>query len=80
MVSSVLYLELAWIIIMITVAAAAPVHHDSEFVFATWINKTGWENNVMCFITGLVNPLYALGGLGGISVSSCALRLFEKIY
>lgn len=55
---------------MVTVAAAAPAHNDSKFVFATWMNKTGWNDNVMCFITGLVNPLYALGGLDGISVSS----------
>ena len=53
---------------MIVVAASAPVHNDSKFVFRTWINKTGWENNVICFITGLVNPLYSLGGLDGISV------------
>ncbi|KAJ5641753.1 hypothetical protein N7490_005753 [Penicillium lividum] len=64
---SLLYLQLAWFITMVTVAAAAPAHNDSTFVFATWMNKTGWDNNVMCFITGLVNPLYALGGLDGIS-------------
>lgn len=54
---------------MVTVAASAPVHNDSKFVFRTWINNTGWDNNVMCFITGLVNPLYSLGGLDSISVS-----------
>jgi choline transport protein len=66
----VIYLQLAWFITMVTVAAAAPVHNDSKFVFRTWINNTGWDNNVMCFITGLVNPLYSLGGLDGISVRS----------
>ncbi|CAG8008124.1 unnamed protein product [Penicillium olsonii] len=65
---SLVYLQLAWFITMIVVAASAPVHNDSKFVFRTWINKTGWENNVICFITGLVNPLYSLGGLDGISV------------
>ncbi|KAJ5117199.1 hypothetical protein N7448_004141 [Penicillium atrosanguineum] len=64
---SLIYLQLAWFITMVTVAAAAPVHNDSKFVFRTWINNTGWDNNVMCFITGLVNPLYSLGGLDGIS-------------
>lgn len=71
----VLYLQLAWFITMVTVAAAAPAHNDSKFVFATWMNKTGWDNNVMCFITGLVNPLYALGGLDGISVSSATMMI-----
>lgn len=54
---------------MVVVAAKAPLHNDSKFVFRTWINETGWDNNVICFITGLVNPMYSLGGLDGISVS-----------
>ncbi|KAF7595801.1 hypothetical protein BBP40_004613 [Aspergillus hancockii] len=48
-------------------AASAPKHNDTKFVFRTWMNNTGWENNVICFITGLVNPLFALGGLDGIT-------------
>lgn len=56
---------------MVTVAASAPVHNDSKFVFRTWINNTGWDDNVLCFITGLVNPLYSLGGLDGITVCAC---------
>ncbi|KAK1138924.1 hypothetical protein N8T08_001664 [Aspergillus melleus] len=64
---SLVYLQLAWFVTMVTVAAAAPTHNDEEFVFRTWMNNTGWDNNVICFITGLVNPLYALGGLDGIS-------------
>ncbi|GAD94154.1 amino acid permease, putative [Paecilomyces variotii No. 5] len=64
---SLAYLQIAWFVIMVTVAAKAPAHNDSKFVFRTWINNTGWENNVMCFITGLVNPLYSLSGLDGIT-------------
>ncbi|KAK7548107.1 putative choline transporter Hnm1 [Phyllosticta citricarpa] len=64
---SLFYLQLAWFILLVTVVAAAPKHNDAEFVFRTWINNTGWENNVICFITGLVNPLYSLGGLDGIT-------------
>ncbi|PYI03918.1 amino acid transporter [Aspergillus sclerotiicarbonarius CBS 121057] len=65
--NEVCYVQLAWFTILVTIAAAAPKHNDAEFVFQTWINKTGWENNVICFITGLVNPLYSLGGLDGIT-------------
>lgn len=65
---SVAYLQLAWFVILVVVAAKAPAHNDAKFVFRTWINNTGWENNVICFITGLVNPLYSLGGLDGITV------------
>ncbi|CAI7600312.1 unnamed protein product [Penicillium crustosum] len=64
---SLVYLQLAWFITMVVVAAKAPLHNDSKFVFRTWINETGWDNNVICFITGLVNPMYSLGGLDGIS-------------
>ncbi|XRM48811.1 hypothetical protein ABZX51_011722 [Aspergillus tubingensis] len=64
---SLCYLQLAWFAILVTVAATAPKHNDTEFVFRTWINETGWKNNVVCFITGLVNPLYSLGGLDGIT-------------
>ncbi|KAB8077868.1 amino acid transporter [Aspergillus leporis] len=64
---ALVYLQLAWFVIMVTVAAAAPKHNDTKFVFRTWMNNTGWDNNVICFITGLVNPLFALGGLDGIT-------------
>ncbi|KAG9663932.1 amino acid permease, partial [Aureobasidium melanogenum] len=64
---SLFYLQIGWFVVMITVVACAPSHQDSEFVFRTWINETGWENQVICFITGLVNPLYSLGGLDGVT-------------
>ncbi|KAI6853183.1 amino acid permease [Hortaea werneckii] len=64
---SLFYLQIGYFTVMVTVAACAPKHQSSEFVFRTWINTTGWENQVICFITGLVNPLYSLGGLDGDS-------------
>lgn len=64
------YLQLGWFVIMVTVAACAPKHQDSKFVFRTWMNQTGWDNNVICFITGLVNSLYAVSGLDGVTVRS----------
>ncbi|KAH0034847.1 amino acid permease, partial [Aureobasidium melanogenum] len=64
---SLFYLQIGWFVVMVTVVACAPSHQDSEFVFRTWINETGWENQVICFITGLVNPLYSLGGLDGVT-------------
>ncbi|RAL03617.1 putative choline transporter Hnm1 [Aspergillus ibericus CBS 121593] len=64
---SMCYIQVAWFTILTTVAVAAPKHNDAKFVFQTWINKTGWKNNAICFITGLVNPLYSLGGLDGIT-------------
>ncbi|KAH6691377.1 choline transport protein [Plectosphaerella plurivora] len=64
---SLFYLQIGWLVVLITVVACAPKHQDAEFVFRTWINNTGWENNAIAFITGLVNPLYSLGGLDGIT-------------
>ncbi|KAI9836024.1 MAG: hypothetical protein M1819_001635 [Sarea resinae] len=64
---SLFYLQIGWFVVMVTVAACAPTHQSSKFVFRTWINNTGWDNQVICFITGLVNPLYSLGGLDGVT-------------
>ncbi|KAF4452334.1 putative choline transporter Hnm1 [Fusarium austroafricanum] len=64
---SLFYLQIAWLAVLVTVVACAPSHRSAEFVFKTWINNTGWENQVICFITGLVNPLYSLGGLDGVT-------------
>lgn len=64
---SLFYLQIGWFVVLVTVVACAPTHQNPEFVFKTWINNTGWENNVICFITGLVNPLYSLGGLDGVT-------------
>ncbi|CBF78474.1 hypothetical protein AN7392.2 [Aspergillus nidulans FGSC A4] len=64
---SLFYLQIGWFVVLVTVVACAPTHQSKEFVFRTWINNTGWDNNAICFITGLVNPLYSLGGLDGIT-------------
>jgi choline transport protein len=64
---SLFYLQIGWLVVLVTVVACAPKHQTSDFVFRTWINSTGWQNNFICFITGLVNPLYSLGGLDGVT-------------
>ncbi|KAF4124545.1 choline transport protein [Geosmithia morbida] len=64
---SLFYLQIGWLVVLVTVVACAPSYQSADFVFKTWINSTGWENQVICFITGLVNPLYSLGGLDGIT-------------
>lgn len=64
---SLFYLQIGWLVVLVTVVACAPSHQKAEFVFKTWINNTGWDNQAICFIIGLVNPLYSLGGLDGIT-------------
>ena len=63
---SLFYLQIGWFVVLVTVVACAPSHRDTAFVFKTWINTTGWKSNAVGFITGLVNPLYSLGGLDGV--------------
>ncbi|KAI1608356.1 amino acid/polyamine transporter I [Exophiala viscosa] len=43
-------------VILITVPAKAPTHQDAKFVFATFINNTGWSSSGIAFIVGLINP------------------------
>ncbi|EUC48298.1 hypothetical protein COCMIDRAFT_34174 [Bipolaris oryzae ATCC 44560] len=64
---SLFYLQIGWLVVLVTVVACAPTYQSPEFVFRTWINNTGWENNVIAFAVGLVNPLYSLGGLDGVT-------------
>lgn len=64
---SLFYLQIGWLVVLVTVVACAPTHQTPEFVFRTWINNTGWQNQGIAFITGLVNPLYSLGGLDGVT-------------
>ncbi|KAL1849928.1 hypothetical protein VTK73DRAFT_9776 [Phialemonium thermophilum] len=42
---SLFYLQIGWLVVLVTVVACAPTHQGSEFVFRTWINGTGWKNN-----------------------------------
>ncbi|KAK2732417.1 hypothetical protein FQN55_004110 [Onygenales sp. PD_40] len=51
-----LYISLvSFIVTLITIPARAPSHQDAKFVFATFINNTGWSSNGIAFIVGLIN-------------------------
>jgi choline transport protein len=60
-------------IILITVPAKAPTHESAEFVFATFINSTGWPQNGIAFIVGLINTNWAFACL------DCATHLAEEV-
>jgi choline transport protein len=52
-----LYISLvSFMVILITVPATAPTHSDAKFVFATFVNSTGWASDGLAFIVGLINP------------------------
>ncbi|KAI9709921.1 MAG: hypothetical protein M1820_002999 [Bogoriella megaspora] len=73
--SASLYCSLiSFLVILITVPAAAPTHQHAKFVFATFINNTGWAQNGIAFIVGLVNTNWAFACL------DCATHLAEEVH
>lgn len=59
-----LFVSLAsFVIITLTVVAKSSPKRDSKFVFATFVNNTGWESNAIAFIVGLINPNWSFSCL-----------------
>ncbi|DAA76700.1 TPA_exp: putative Amino acid permease family protein [Trichophyton benhamiae CBS 112371] len=46
---------ISFITILITVPAKAPTHQSAKFVFATFINSTGWKQDGIAYLVGLIN-------------------------
>ncbi|KAG8726773.1 hypothetical protein FRC12_023098, partial [Ceratobasidium sp. 428] len=62
------------IVTTIVVPAVSETKQHASFVFATFINETGWENNVVAFIVGLISPAWCFGAL------DVATHLAEEIH
>ncbi|KAG8763947.1 hypothetical protein FRC11_008274 [Ceratobasidium sp. 423] len=59
-----LYISIfAWLVTTIIVPAVSDTKQSARFVFATFINQTGWDNNIMAFIVGLISPSWCFAGL-----------------
>ncbi|KAF2257408.1 choline transport protein-like protein [Trematosphaeria pertusa] len=65
---------ISFAVILITVPAVAPTHQHAKFVFATFINNTGWEQGGIAFIVGLVNTNWSFACL------DCATHLAEEVH
>lgn len=65
---------ISFAIILITVPAVAPTHQHAKFVFATFINNTGWAEGGIAFIVGLVNTNWSFACL------DCATHLAEEVH
>ncbi|KAG9956703.1 choline transport protein, partial [Aureobasidium melanogenum] len=63
----------SFFVILVAVPAKAPSHQSHKFVFATFVNGTGWNNNAIALIVGLINPNWAMNGL------DCACHMAEEI-
>ncbi|KAI9644807.1 choline transporter [Ciborinia camelliae] len=57
---------ISFAVILFAVPMQAPSHQDIKFVFATFINNTGWPNNGIAFIVGLVNTNWAFACLDSV--------------
>lgn len=53
----------SFVIITLTVLAKSSPKQDAKFVFATFVNNTGWESNAIAFIVGLINPNWSFSCL-----------------
>ncbi|KAI9779124.1 MAG: hypothetical protein M1816_003747 [Peltula sp. TS41687] len=60
-------------VIIITVPAKAPTHQSAKFVFANFVNNTGWSQNGIAFIVGLINTNWAFACL------DCATHMAEEV-
>ena len=65
---------ISFLVTMIAVPAAAPTHQTAKFVFATFINNTGWAEGGIAFIVGLVNVNWSFACL------DCATHLAEEVH
>lgn len=65
---------ISFLVIFITVPATVPTHQHAEFVFATFINNTGWSNNAIAFIVGFINVNW------GFSCLDTAVHMAEEVH
>ncbi|KAI9880744.1 MAG: hypothetical protein M1830_000633 [Pleopsidium flavum] len=72
--TTTLYTSLiSFFVILIVVPARAPTHQQARFVFANFVNNTGWGQNGIAFIVGLVNTNWAFACL------DCATHMAEEV-
>lgn len=51
-----------WLVTLAIQAKMSPTRNSAKFVFATFLNETGWDNNGIVWILGLLQSAYALVG------------------
>lgn len=64
---------LAFVVLIVTIPALTPSHQPAKFVFATFINNTGYQSNALAFIVGLINANWPFACL------DCATHLAEEV-
>lgn len=70
-----LYVSLiSFFVILVAVPAKAPTHNDAKFIFATFINNTGWSQSGIAFIVGLISPNW------GFSCLDTVIHVAEEVH
>lgn len=64
---------LSYLTIIITVPASSSHHQSAKFVFTEFINNTGWQNDGIAYIVGLINANWAFNGL------DCAVHMAAEV-
>ena len=65
---------ISFFVILVVVPAKAPSHQGAKFVFANFVNNTGWASNGIAFIVGLINTNWAFACL------DCATHMAEEVH
>ncbi|KAF8602321.1 putative choline transport protein Ctr [Ceratobasidium sp. AG-I] len=67
------------VVTIIVVPAMSETKQPASFVFATFINQTGWSNNTIAFIVGLISPAWCFGALDVASHLAEEIRQPERM-
>lgn len=51
-----------WVVLIIVICVISPTKNSAEFVFATFINESGWSSDGVAFSIGLLSSAYVLAG------------------
>ncbi|KAF4972493.1 hypothetical protein FSARC_965 [Fusarium sarcochroum] len=60
-------------VITITCLSRTSSYNSNDFVWKTFINKTGWNSDAVVFLTGMANPNFMFAGIDG------AVHLAEEV-
>ncbi|KAH7137483.1 amino acid/polyamine transporter I [Dactylonectria estremocensis] len=65
---------ISFLVIILVVPIKAPSHQPTRWVFTDFVNRTGWSNDGIAYIVGLINPNWAFNGL------DCATHMAEEVF
>ncbi|EWY81964.1 hypothetical protein FOYG_16169 [Fusarium oxysporum NRRL 32931] len=55
----------SFIVIVVVCLSRTPSFSSSQFVWANFVNNTGWDSSVVVFLSGIANPNFMFAGIDG---------------